>query len=312
MISDGHKAFIEINVAPQFPRYIQEISSSFESENAAGPADVTLIETLPRRSENHRYSSFLRNCPSTLFTRGFPIAWDKIQGSGTRTFIRCPSYPWQERKYWYRECEPAECVGPLARKTDLPATPDESNFNRATLNSGLIHPLLGKAVATNAYSGIHAWTSEIDVFALPYLKDHRFLSSEDSVIPGAVYVEMSLALVLHMYPDVLPRLHDITFENLLALSTNEIARFCTRLDTTGRPGARHGYQITIVEENGNEVLVARGLASLEETTHHSKKGNMFLFAFREHITKPIRRMSPFKYRHKHKYKHKNDNEHKLW
>lgn len=280
MISDGHKAFVEINVAPQFPRYVQEISSSFESEKTTAPPAVTTIETLPRRSEKDRYLSFLRNCPSTLYTHGFPIAWDKIQGSGTRTFIRCPSYPWQERKYWYRECEPAEHVGPLVSKTDLPATlntPDESAFGRTTLNSGLTHPLLGKAVATNTYSGLHAWTSEIDLFTLPCLKDHRFQSSEDSVIPGAVYVEMGLALALHMFPDVLPRLHDVTFENLLTLSTNEIARFCTRLSTTGRPGARHGYQITTVEESGNEVLVSRGLVSFCETAHYCKKGKMFWF-----------------------------------
>ena len=232
---------------------------------------VTLIETLPKKSEKDRYLSFIRNCPATLYTQGFPIAWEKIQGSGTRTFIRCPSYPWQERKYWYREREPAEHVGPLACKNNSPAranTPDRSN----TLNSGLSHPLLGKAVATRAYSGLHAWTSEIDVYTLPYLKDHRFQSSEDVVIPGAVYVEMALALALHMFPDVLPQLHDVTFENLLTLSTNEIARFCTRLDTTGRPGTRHGYHITTVEGNGNEVLVSKGLVSFDETIQHCQRG----------------------------------------
>ena len=280
MIADGHRVFIEINVVPQFPRYIHEISASFESEKTPGQPAVTLVETLPRRSEKDRYLSFLRKCPSTLYTQGFPIVWDKIQGSGTRTFIRCPSYPWLERKYWYRECEPAEHVGPLVSKTDLPATlntPDESTFDRTTLNSGLTHPLLGKAVATDAYSGMHAWTSEIDVFTLPYLKDHRFQSSEDSVIPGAVYVEMGLALALHMFPDVLPRLHDITFENLLTLSTNEIARFCTRLDTTGRPGTRHDYQITTLGGSGNEVLVSRGLVSFGGTAHYCNKGKMFRF-----------------------------------
>ena len=262
---------------------LQEICAQFQSEKTTEQQTVTFIETLPKRSEKDRYLSFLRNCPATLYTQGFPIAWDKVQGSGTRTFIRCPSYPWQERKYWYRECEPAEHVGPLT--SDLPATlntPDKSNIGSTTLNSGLTHPLLGTAVATNAYSGLHAWTSEIDVYALPYLKDHRFQSSEDVVVPGAVYVEMGMALALHMFPDVLPRLHDVTFENLLTLSTNEIARFCTRLDTTGRPGARHGYQITTVEGNGNEVLVSKGLVSFDETDDDLKKGKIFDMQYRHH------------------------------
>ena len=165
----------------------------------------------------------------------------------------------------------------MASNTDLPAvlnTPEKLNIGSTTL--GLTHPLLGKVVATNAYSGLHAWSSEIDVFTLPYLKDHKFQSSEDAVIPGAMYVEMALALALHMFPDVLPRLHDVTFDNLLTLSTNEIARFCTRLDTTGRPGARHGYHITTVEGNGNEILVSKGMVSFDETLHHCKKGNIFL------------------------------------
>ena len=246
-----------------------------QSVQSTEQSTVILVETLPKRSEKDRYLSFLRNCPATLYTQGFPIAWDKVQGSGTKTFIRCPSYPWQERKYWYREREPVEHVGPLANKSDLPAdvnAPDKLNIGSSTLNSGLCHPLLGKAVATIAYSGLHAWKSEIDVYSLPYLKDHRFQSSEDVVIPGAVYVEMGLALVLHMFPNVLPRLQDVTFENLLTLSTNEIARFCTRLDTTGRPSARHGYQITTVQENGNEVLVSKGFVSFDEAVHHCQKG----------------------------------------
>lgn len=239
-----------------------------------------------------------------LYTRGFPVLWDKIQGCGTRQFIRCPSYPWQERKYWYREYEPLEVTGWLASKTDSPATsnaPEGSAFNsgltrssrigplktsqtdliansRTTgsavfrFNSGSVHPLLGKAIATKAYSGLHAWRSEVDVYALPYLKDHKFQSSEDVVFPGAAYVEMGLVLVLHMFPDVLPRLLDVTFANLLTLSTNEMARFCTRLDTTGRPGDKHGYQITTVEGNGNEIVVSKGLVLFDETFHHCEKG----------------------------------------
>ena len=243
---------------------------------------VTVVETLPKRSVKECYSSFLRNCPSTLFTRGFPIAWEKIQGSGTRTLIRCPSYPWQERKYWYREYEPPEHVGPLVSKIDLPAsldTPGKSSMGSSTPNEGLTHQLLGRAVATNAFSGLHAWSSEIDVFTLPYLKDHRFQTSEDAVIPGAVYIEMGLALALHMFPGVLPQLHDVTFENLLTLSTNEIARFCTRLDTK-KPGAKHCYQITTAEGNGNEVLVSKGLVSFDDNFHYSEEGrNIFTLKY---------------------------------
>lgn len=255
--------------------HVQEIATQFRTEKATEQAAVTLIETLPKRSEKDRYLSFLRGCPATLFTRGYPMSWDKIQGSGTKEFIRCPSYPWQERKYWYRECPPVEHVRPLIGRTDLPPTqnvPEKSEYGTTTLNSGLTHPLLGKAVASEAYSGLLAWASEIDVYTVAYLKDHRFQSSEDAVIPGAVYVEMGLALVLHMFPDVQPHLHDVTFENLLTLSTNDVARFCTRLDTTGRPGTRHSYHITTAEGNGNEVLVCKGSVSFDKAAHNCREG----------------------------------------
>lgn len=207
-----------------------------------------------------QHQTFLHNCVGSLFTSGYTLSWDKIQGSGSRSFIRCPTYPWQEREFWYREAEPAEHVQSLSATTTI--------LDDASMS----HPLLGKAVPTQAFSGLHVWESEIDLYHLPCLKDHAFQDS-DSVIPGACYVEMALAMVVHVFPNVVPRLNGITFNNLLTLTTSDVLNFRTRLDTNAGPDRMCGYQITLVEGNGNELLVSEGSAIFDASVEKTKTGN---------------------------------------
>ena len=248
MMHDGYRHFIEINAAPQLPRYVRQIWSQYQKTTATMDGDAVVIGTLPKMSVKDQHMTFLRNCPTSLFTYGYPISWDKIQGSGSKSFIRCPTYPWQEKEFWYREVQPPENVKPLE------TTP--SNFDYEDGN----HPLLGKSVATDAFSGLHAWQSEFDLYNLPYLKDHAFQDSADPVIPGACYVEIGLASISNMFPNIIPHLSLVKFNKLLTISTNDVLNFRTRLNMNASHERESTYTIAIVQPNGNEVVVSEGCA----------------------------------------------------
>lgn len=243
---------------------------------------IFYIETLPKKTAKDRYISFLRNCPAKLYTLGYPIDWERIQGCGTRQLIRLPSYPWQERTYWYRDSEPEKCIKRFTGKKELSANMSTSQMKNTIDSSSKLdktHPLLGNIFPTEACSGLLAWTSEIDLHKFPFLEDHKFNGSKEAVIPGAFYLEMALAMSMHLFPDVPPVLRNVTFENLLTLKNNEIARFCTRLNTRGKPEACHHYQMTKVEKNGNEILVSKGFVSFDVTKHSFDKGKVDVKSF---------------------------------
>lgn len=279
MMSDGYKIFVEINAAPQLARYVHQIWSHYQKKKATQETEISVITTLPKSSVEKQHMSFLHNCPATLFTRGYPVSWDKIQGTGSKSFIRCPSYPWQEKEFWYRDTLPPEHVKSLAVKKQV-----ADNVNRS-------HPLLGKAVSTEAFSGLHAWESEIDLYNLHYLKDHAFQDSDDPVIPAAFYVEMGLAVILHMFPNVTPHLSGLTFNNLLKISRNDILNFRTRLEMNQNFKEESNYQITSRDVDGNEVLLSEGFARFEAIMEtNSGNGNDLILLI-------LNSVSPFYFDH---------------
>ena len=136
-----------------------------------------------------------------------------------------------------------------------------------------MHKLLGKSVPVQAFTGLHVWEAEIDLHNFPYLKDHAFQDSENAVLPGAFYVETALAMVLHTCSNATPHLKEVQFNNLLTLTANDVLKLRTRLEMSADRTKYCGYQMTILEENGSEVLVSEGLAVFESALT-SYEGNV--------------------------------------
>jgi acyl transferase domain-containing protein len=263
MFSDGYQFFIEINAAPQLSYHVRQTWSHNRKPKSLSANDAVVVQTLPKRSANQQHLSFLQNCVAHLFTNGVPLSWNKVQGSGSKSLFPRPTYPWQETEFWYRDEHPSEFV------TFLDDHKTERNKRIVTS-----HPLLGKTVPTETFTGLHAWESEINLHNVPYINDHKFAESPDPVIPGAVYVEMILAMSVDLSPNTAPDIHNISFKNLLTTSNNDSHRIRTRLLPEGCPGEGNQFQITIVKDldDENEVVVSEGSIQLGVNDGYGSKG----------------------------------------
>ena len=251
MFSDGYQLFIEINATPQLSYHVRQTWSHKQTSKSVSLNDAIVIQTLPKRSASDQHLSFLQNSVAHLFTNGVPISWNKVQGSGSKEFIPRPTYPWQDSDFWYREEKPPGFVTFLSE--------DKIEENKEII---AFHPLLGKTVPTETFTGLHAWESEVNLHNVSYICDHKFAETPDPVIPAAVYVEMILAMALHLSPNNAPIIHNISFDNLLTVSNNDSHRIRTRLLPEDSPGEENQFQITIVQDNENEVVLSEGSIQL--------------------------------------------------
>ena len=140
LLKDNHKLIIEISSQPILAHYVKQIA---QQENYPKKSKPVVLATLPRRrvplEEQHRF--FLRNTICQLYTQGVELQWSQIRGDTDANFIRLPTYPWQEKEYWYREEKPPEEIHPLQEDS----IPDKDQCWR--------HPFLGKVRATRHFSG---------------------------------------------------------------------------------------------------------------------------------------------------------------
>ena len=263
LFSDGYQFFIEINASPQLAYHVRQTWSQKEASKSLSAKDAVVVQTLPKRSACEQHLSFLQNCAAHLFTNGVPLSWNKVQGSGSKSFIPRPTYPWQETEFWFREEHPPEFV------TFLNECESQENKEVVTF-----HPLLGKSVPTETFTGLHAWESEINLHKVSYINDHKFAESPDPVIPAAVYVEMMIAMVLHLSPSTTPDVHNISFDNLLAISNNDSHVIRTRLLPRECFGEENRFQITILQDDKNEVVLSEGSVQLGVNDGYGKQGKV--------------------------------------
>ena len=261
MFSDGYQLFIEINVAPQLSYHVRQTWSHNQTPKSISANDAVVVQTLPKRSASQQHLSFLQNCVAHLFTNGVPLSWNKVQGSGSKSFFPRPTYPWQETEFWYRHEHPSEFV------TFLDQHKTEENKTIVTF-----HPLLGKTVPTETFTGLHAWESEINLHNVSYINDHKFAESSDPVIPAAVYIEIILAMSIHLSPNATPNVHNISFNNMLTISSNDSHRIRTRLLPKECHGEENQFQITFVEDNKNEVILSEGSVQLGVNDGYGSQG----------------------------------------
>ncbi|BBX05230.1 mycocerosic acid synthase [Mycolicibacterium aichiense] len=112
----------------------------------------------------------LLNCVGTLHCNGHDVAWGALQHRQGARPVKLPSYPWQTKRFWNETREATESL-----------------FYKP------VHPLLGQRV-----SALHpTWEAELSTVFNPFIADHRVQGSV--VVPGAVYVEMGMAVANTVY-----------------------------------------------------------------------------------------------------------------
>lgn len=162
-------------------------------------------------------------------------------------FIRLPAYPWQRESFWLGRDGTA--VVNAASKVVTPA-PITIDFANAT------HALLG----LRSNSPTPAWDGCLSAKWLPYLPDHRVQGM--TVLPGAGYVELGLAVHYQMTGHAQGMLQDLMLHKALVVDGNEPLLRVTYDEDT------HGYAVYSQRRHGDKwELHARGkLASLPPVT----------------------------------------------
>jgi hypothetical protein len=105
-----------------------------------------------------------------------------------------------------------------------------------------------------------------------YIHDHKISAIPDPVIPAAVYVEIILAMALDLFPNTPPDAYNVAFTNVLTLSSNESHKIRTRVLPAEYPGEEKYFQITIVQDNGQEVILSEGYVNWNNSHRYGKQG----------------------------------------
>ncbi|UUO01999.1 type I polyketide synthase [Mycolicibacterium novocastrense] len=131
-------------------------------------AQKTLVQATQRRNDDD-VCTFMTGL-GALHDHGHDIDWEAMYPRGDARLLKLPGYPWQTRRYWNETQEATE-----------------------SLHYHPVHPLLGQPV-----SAVHpTWEIELSTALVPFLDDHRVQGSV--VVPGAVYIELSLAAAKETY-----------------------------------------------------------------------------------------------------------------
>ena len=153
MAGDEYQLFLEVSPQPVLSGAIMKCLAGIKKEG--------IVVTSLRRPEPDR--TMMLASLGRLYTLGYPVDWSR-QFPKKGKFVRLPAYPWQRERHWHES--------------------EETRRERVGVN---VHPLLGRPLRF-AYP---AWTVELDLQRLGYLKDHKV---QDAVVyPAAAYVEMALA-----------------------------------------------------------------------------------------------------------------------
>jgi acyl transferase domain-containing protein/NADPH:quinone reductase-like Zn-dependent oxidoreductase/SAM-dependent methyltransferase len=185
LLDDGIGIFVEIGPHPVLRDYINQ---AIEEKGSSAVA----IPTLRRPSVGRPDSDFetVSTAICTSYAYGAVADLDTIFKSPARP-VALPAYPWQRKHFWNGEM-------PLRR------------------NGHEEHPLLGRRIAPPD----PVWEGELDVTALPYLRDHMVQGA--IVFPAAGYIEMASAAAEINFGTGQWELEDIEIRKALVVQEDKI------------------------------------------------------------------------------------------
>ncbi len=185
LLEDGHDIFLELS---PHPILLSSIQQEFGHAGIAGAVVPSL-----RRDEEE--SKVLAGSIGMLYTRGYPIEWNRIYPKPGRS-VQLPSYPWDRERCWM----------------DPPAGYAGHQSQYVSSDGAGKHSLLGRHFKS-AQTQTHFWESVLDRSAQSYLDDHRVEGL--AVLPAALYVEMALAAAAEAFPSQSCVLKDMEFRKAL-------------------------------------------------------------------------------------------------
>jgi len=183
-ISLGATCFVELGPAAT-------LAGPTKSTALETGASVTVLSSLKRKDNDF---DAMARAAAALFVEGLSLNWNVIAGTSS-CHVELPQNVWIEEPFW-----------------------QDSEESRGLLFKPIKHPFLGMPERGNGTT----WTSEINLRAYAYLKDHRMQS--DVIFPAAGYVDTMVAMCRDQFgPDRAIEVEDaIIHEALFILPEQEV------------------------------------------------------------------------------------------
>ncbi|XP_031568280.1 uncharacterized protein LOC116302983 isoform X2 [Actinia tenebrosa] len=238
-LKDGLKMVIEISPQTALRHYIHNISVRV---TASSNSPVIHFGAFPKKSVKDQLAEFLKNTICKLYVFGYPVLWSSFLGQEPRQFVRFPTYPWQEKRFWYRNNPPSNTVRSLEPTNDVHPR----------------HPFLAEVRITEQFSGIQCWETEIDLHRFPTFKDHVIIQG-GPVLPGSSFVEMAIAMAYERFhcSEGL-QITNVRFTNLLTLPESQVRLLRLRLETNDSTTEANFSVVSVHPEDGTEMVLATG------------------------------------------------------
>ena len=196
---------------------------------------LVYVATHPHKSVKAQHKAFLHNTIGRLYTLGYSIDWDLVQGEERKVrYIRTPTYPWQTKDYWYMQDE----------------QPKQEQVQSCN------HAFLTNVKSTASFTGLQCWEVEVDLYQFPYLRDHALIQG-GPVFPGAACVEMAIAMAVERFCCDEVEVKNTEFNNVLTIPENQVRLMHLQLQS-GKDVDTADFMVKTIPGDGSEILLARG------------------------------------------------------
>ena len=191
-ISLGATSFVELGPAAT-------LAGPTKSTALEAGASVNVLHSVNRKDNDF---DAMARAAAALFVEGHPLDWATIAGR-PGTHVDLPLNVWIKEQFW-----------------------QDSEESRSLLFKPVEHPFLGMPERGNGTS----WTSEINLKAFSYLKDHRMQS--DVIFPAAGYVDTIIALSRAQFgADKTIEIEDSVIHEALFIAPEQDILFSTVFDS---------------------------------------------------------------------------------
>ena len=254
MLRDNHRMVIEISPQPTLGHYVKK--AAVQGSNTPQSRNVEYVGTHPRKSVKAQHKAFLHNTVGRLYTLGYSIDWDLVQGEQRNVrYIRTPTYPWQKKDYWYMQ--------------------DEQHKQEQVQSCN--HAFLTKVKSTASFTGLQCWEVELDLYQFPYLRDHALIQG-GPVLPGAACVEMAIAMAVERFCCDEVEVRNTEFNNILTIPENQVRLLLLQLQN-GKVVDTAEFMVKTIPGDGSEILLAKGEVTvvlgegqMRKNSKHAMKG----------------------------------------
>jgi acyl transferase domain-containing protein/acyl carrier protein len=215
LIQQNCSIFLEVGAKPTLLQMARSITSQ---------ADKYLW--LPSLQPKQQDWQVMLSSIASMYGRGVKIDWHEFEKNYHHQRLDLPNYPFQRQHFW------------------IDIKPVNKNYSSSSSNN--IHPLLGQQIKLAKSTDIY-FEQKLTNNHPDYLQDHKVFNQ--IILPGAAYLEMSLAAAKTIYKDDSICVETISFQETCILTPD------------------HPKNIQLILKNNHEFEIVSTTSNHDWITH---------------------------------------------